>query len=233
MENEKKLNSKKKNTMLVIGGVIVLAVIIAIVLTMPKNKQVVDENGNIIQTPGQGDVASPGGEGNTPGEEGSATSTELVEAGTEVNPVLQGAVTQAPGADLVTTDGQVVNQEGIAVETGGGYDNPNAPTQTQVIDIEEVVPEATKLTLDANGFNPQTFKIGAGQALTVSLTGSADSSHVFTFESDKLNSIYINVRPGETRAVTFNAPNEPGEYVFFCDFPGHRGRGEQGTMIVE
>jgi len=37
----------------------------------------------------------------------------------------------------------------------------------------------------------------------------------------------------ETRAVTFNAPVEKGEYSFRCNVGGHAGRGEVGKMIVK
>jgi plastocyanin len=141
-------------------------------------------------------------------------------------------VVQAPGADLISKTGQVINQEGKEVKTDVAYNSPEAPRQTLPVEIKEI-PLATKLTLDANGFTPKEFKIAKGKALTVALTGSADASHVLAFESPLMSAVYINVRPGETRAVTFNAPDVAGSYTFFCDFPGHRGRGEVGTMIVE
>jgi plastocyanin len=228
MENEKQLSSKKKTTLIIIGVVIILVVIIAIIASAPKDRV---PSGDDVIIPGQED-AIPGEETGDLEEGMSEEEAEAVEM-EEVNPVLAGAVTQAPGADLITTDGRVVNQEGEAVRTDVEYNSPEAPKQTQAIESEEEIPEATKLTLDANGFNPQTFRIGRGQALTIALTGSEDSSHVLAFEDPKLSGVYINVRPGETKATTFNVPDEPGEYVFFCDFPGHRARGEEGVMIVE
>ena len=38
--------------------------------------------------------------------------------------------------------------------------------------------------------------------------------------------------PGETVAVTFTAPEEPGAYRYVCTFPGHWAT-MQGTMTVE
>ena len=38
--------------------------------------------------------------------------------------------------------------------------------------------------------------------------------------------------PGETVAVTFTAPSEPGAYAYLCTFPGHYLT-MQGTMHVE
>lgn len=39
--------------------------------------------------------------------------------------------------------------------------------------------------------------------------------------------------PKEKDTVTFNAPAEPGRYVFLCSFPGHYQVGMKGELIVE
>jgi uncharacterized cupredoxin-like copper-binding protein len=41
------------------------------------------------------------------------------------------------------------------------------------------------------------------------------------------------VKPGESAEVTFEAPVEPGEYMFICSFPGHFGLGMKGQLIVK
>jgi azurin len=38
---------------------------------------------------------------------------------------------------------------------------------------------------------------------------------------------------GETVEVTFNAPKEPGEYMYICTFPGHYIGGMKGKLIVK
>jgi azurin len=38
---------------------------------------------------------------------------------------------------------------------------------------------------------------------------------------------------GETVKVTFNAPKEPGEYLYICTFPGHYMAGMKGTLVVK
>lgn len=38
---------------------------------------------------------------------------------------------------------------------------------------------------------------------------------------------------GETVEVTFNAPKEPGQYVYVCTFPGHYLGGMKGVLIVK
>ena len=39
--------------------------------------------------------------------------------------------------------------------------------------------------------------------------------------------------PGESDTVTFNAPFIPGDYPFFCAFPGHYSQGTKGVMTVK
>jgi uncharacterized cupredoxin-like copper-binding protein len=41
------------------------------------------------------------------------------------------------------------------------------------------------------------------------------------------------VKPGESAEVTFEAPVQPGEYMFVCSFPGHFGLGMKGQLIVK
>lgn len=38
---------------------------------------------------------------------------------------------------------------------------------------------------------------------------------------------------GETVEVTFDAPKEPGEYLYICTFPGHYMAGMKGKLIVK
>ena len=224
MENNKPNDVKKKLPLLIGAGLLVLAIIIILALSAKKSDPGTDTSTPDTQTPVAGEEGETG--------EGTDDGANMEGIDVEVNPILEGARTEAPGANLITTEGKVVNESGEAVKSDVAYNSPEAPRQTQAIAVEEV-PFANKLTLGANGFEPKEFRVKKGAAVTVALTGSADSSHVFAFESPLLSAIYINVRPGETRANTFQVPDVAGEYVFFCDFPGHRGRGEEGKMIIE
>ena len=37
----------------------------------------------------------------------------------------------------------------------------------------------------------------------------------------------------ESETITFNAPSEPGEYMYICTFPGHYHAGMKGKLIVK
>jgi uncharacterized cupredoxin-like copper-binding protein len=41
------------------------------------------------------------------------------------------------------------------------------------------------------------------------------------------------VKPGGVGEVTFEAPTQPGEYIFVCTFPGHFNLGMKGRLIVK
>ncbi|MDX1586785.1 MAG: SDR family oxidoreductase, partial [Balneolaceae bacterium] len=38
---------------------------------------------------------------------------------------------------------------------------------------------------------------------------------------------------GETTEVTFNAPEEAGDYEYLCSFPGHFAAGMKGILSVQ
>ena len=39
--------------------------------------------------------------------------------------------------------------------------------------------------------------------------------------------------PGESDTATFDAPYVPGDYPYFCSFPGHYAQGARGIMTVK
>lgn len=226
MENNQ-IGDNKKKVLPFVGLAILILVIIVIAVLANRNSQESTPTGDETQTTttpsADVDPEAPiGDEGEMP---------ESPDMG-EVNPILEGARSEAPGADLIATTGQVVNQEGREVKTDVAYNSPDAPRQTMNLDPGEVE-ASVNLQVGENAFTPNEFTVSSGEAITIALTGTDDSSHILAFRDSALSAVFINIRPRETRAVTFNAPTQPGRYEFFCDFPGHAARGETGVMIVE
>ena len=139
----------------------------------------------------------------------------------------------APGADLISKEGKVISSMGTEVRSDVSYDSPEAPRQTLAMAPEELSEEIIKLSIGPDGFVPNEFKVKAGSAVSLALSGLDDSPHVLAFKADNLKAVYLNINIGETKTVIFPAPTEKGRYDFYCDFPGHRSRGEEGVMIVE
>ena len=139
-----------------------------------------------------------------------------------------------------TTDGGARSESGTGPEVGGTTyvppapepGSPENPQQSSPVSESQVPREALKLSVSATGFTPTSFSVNAGEAVSLSLT-SEDQTHVFYFEDPALRNVAVGVGPNETRFIEFYAPETPGEYVFYCDVPGHRTRGEEGVMVVE
>jgi len=136
-----------------------------------------------------------------------------------------------PEGSLVSSEGKVLTPKGEEVDNSAMPGSPDAPKQSRSLSDGEVPEKAIKLTVSASGFVPNEFDVKSGDVVTFSLT-SADRTHVFKFDDASLQGVAIGVAGNETRAITFKAP-AAGDYTFYCDVPGHRGRGETGVMHVK
>ncbi|OGE80852.1 MAG: hypothetical protein A3B13_02465 [Candidatus Liptonbacteria bacterium RIFCSPLOWO2_01_FULL_45_15] len=139
----------------------------------------------------------------------------------------------APGTSPISETGQVVTQTGEQVKLNVTPGTPEAPQQSNPITSpKDLPPQTIKISVSAAGFSPSSFTVKSGAAVTLAVTATDSQTHVFLFDDKSLSAVAIGVGPGETRAISFNAPKS-GEYAFHCDVPGHSGRGEVGKMIVQ
>ena len=63
-----------------------------------------------------------------------------------------------------------------------------------------------------------------------------DTESVSGFFDDYVDSIIartVRVPSGHTDEINFVAPEEKGEYLFFCTTPGHFAKGMKGYLVVE
>jgi plastocyanin len=164
----------------------------------------------------QGPVVTPGEE-----EGGEATTTKSI------------GETQVQGGSMVTEGGKVVTDEGEPVDNTAAPGSPTAPQQSDPISEDSVPRGAIKIQVSAAGFEPSEFTVNSGEVVTLSVASVDEQTHIFKFKDPSLKAVAVGVGPGEVRALTFNAPDKRGEYQFFCDVPGHAGRGETGTMTVK
>lgn len=141
-------------------------------------------------------------------------------------------IVAAPGLSPVSDEGQVVTREGAPVDLDVTPGSPSAPQQSNPIAPEELPSASVKIEMSASGIAPSTFRVRSGNAVTLAVTATDSQTHVFMFDDAALSAVAVGVGPGETRAITFNAPSR-GQYPFHCDVPGHAARGETGVMIVE
>jgi len=213
--------SNKKNLFLIIGGVVLVGLIVFLLL---------DNNGQI-------------GIGDKTGQKNGATGSEMtademaaieednINYAMETNENLAGAKMDVVGASPITPENVVVTFEGKPTDNAAEPASELAPKRSLNIDKETLPESVTLLNASAKGFSPANFEATANQPTTIAVSSTDDQVHVFKFDDPSLNAITVGVMPGETKAITFNAP-AAGTYFFRCDVPEHKDRGEVGTMIV-
>ncbi len=167
---------------------------------------------------------------------GGLPSTSNAPVGTQTNqgiPTASGTVA-APGSSPVNSQGQVLAPSGQVANNSAVPGSATAPSQSSPLTSTDVPASAIKLTVaTAGGFSPSTFTVKPGAAVTLSLTGTDDQTHVLRFDDASLQAVAIGIGPGMTRVITFNAPTTAGDYSFRDDVPGHAQAGDIGKMIVQ
>lgn len=113
------------------------------------------------------------------------------------------------------------------------WHNPDKPMQSWQLKESEIPEEAIRIGVSAKGFLPASFQVKKGEKVVLAVTSTDEWIHTFKFKDPSLAEVTIGLDAGETRAVTFYAPKEPGEYEFFCDMPNHKERGERGVLVVK
>jgi plastocyanin len=78
-------------------------------------------------------------------------------------------------------------------------------------------------------FDQTSLTAQVGQSVTVNFENVGALDHSFLI--DELGVSVQNVKPGETRTVTFT-PQAAGTYTYYCDVAGHREAGMVGTLTV-
>ncbi|MBU4347939.1 cupredoxin domain-containing protein [Patescibacteria group bacterium] len=158
-------------------------------------------------------------------------SLEDMEAAPEVK--IQEPVEVAPEASKINQEGIVVTEEGEPTKVENMSPSaPEAPKQSKVLEeeeIEQVAKNAISLEVSQeNGFNPRSFKVKPGQAVTILMTSVDNRNHNLAFKDKSLRGVGLYIYGGESKAVTFNAPTQMGVYEFVDSF-----RIENvGSMIV-
>ena len=100
-------------------------------------------------------------------------------------------------------------------------------------------------TMTDFAFTPNEFTIPAGEEITLKATHNGTVEHNFIVmkygtdaghmydEEDKLNVFFeVDLQPGESKTVTFTAPEQPGTYQVICGMVGHLQSGMIGKLIV-
>ena len=113
---------------------------------------------------------------------------------------------------------------------GGDDDEPSGSDTTDTTDAGSGDGAITVDALDALRFEPGELTAPAG-SVTFELVNDGSLPHTFVIE-DYEDDLELSVSGGgDTDDGSIEL--EAGDYVFYCDIPGHRGAGMEGTLTVE
>jgi uncharacterized cupredoxin-like copper-binding protein len=126
---------------------------------------------------------------------------------------------------LLIADEAVVDAAAATPEAGGA--TPAAGGEEQAA-AGEGTGEALVVESYDIYFEPDELSIPADTDVTVQLPNEGVSLHNFSI--DELG-ISVDIAPGATEETVINAP--AGEYEFYCNVPGHKEAGMEGTLTVE
>lgn len=105
----------------------------------------------------------------------------------------------------------------------------DGPKQIKV-KAEDIPTAAIKLEVSATGFNPSEFRVKAGTAVSLAITATDSSPHIFIFPNSSMLALTTMVLSGETKILTFVSP-KAGTYSFRDDLPNFQKN--VGQMISE
>lgn len=92
-------------------------------------------------------------------------------------------------------------------------------------------PASETVTIEGGNFyfDPADPSIPGGTVVELELVGK-EGLHTLVFDDDKVPGFHLEVATGRTDSLRLELP--PGRYVFYCDIPGHRAQGMEGTLTV-
>jgi plastocyanin len=87
------------------------------------------------------------------------------------------------------------------------------------------------VAFDSNDFDEDAYTVEAGE-LTIGYENDGSIHHTLVIEGIDTDEFKLEVdTSGDTDQGTVDL--EPGEYILFCDVPGHRAAGMEATLTVE
>lgn len=87
------------------------------------------------------------------------------------------------------------------------------------------------VAFDSNDFDEDAYTVEAGE-LTIGYENDGNIHHTLVIEGIDTDEFKLEVdTSGDTDTGTIDL--EPGEYILFCDVPGHRAAGMEATLTVE
>lgn len=95
--------------------------------------------------------------------------------------------------------------------------------------------EPRVIQIEAHDFKyaPDRIEAQSGRPLVVRLVNRGGMPHNIEFELPKGEiELPKPLAPGESGELKFDAPTQPGSYVYYCPVADHKQRGMTGKLVV-
>jgi uncharacterized cupredoxin-like copper-binding protein len=90
---------------------------------------------------------------------------------------------------------------------------------------------STKLVVIDFKFEPKTVNVSAGK-ITFWLVNNGPSAHDMVVADSSGKTLFRSTLVQNGNTETFEVSLQAGSYIFYCDVPGHRAAGMEGTLTV-
>ncbi len=142
-----------------------------------------------------------------------------------------GAKVYAPGSSAVTDKGEVIAPSGKVAKNNALPGAGDSPQESYALKVGEVPQGSLKISISDSVFSPAEFSVSNGKPVILTFTSTGtDTSRgaIVQFEDPSLSGLIVSLLPGETKALTFSAPEKTGDYTFY-----RKGSSARGVMHVK
>jgi plastocyanin len=136
----------------------------------------------------------------------------------------------APAVSVAETT--IVDESMESTDEAMMEDNSGDSQVDESSTVEDSMEEAREITVEgfSFGYTPSELTMEAGEKIKLTFV-SLDMMHDFIVEGTDIQTEIIT--GGNQTTIEFTAPDEPGEYTFYCSVGNHRAQGMEGTLTVE
>jgi hypothetical protein len=238
----------KKEKILLIVALILVAIFI-IVFAYQQSSKKVEEPSGIIPSTGteqeeEGEMSEEAKEASrkileesTQKEGGEVRTIKVTEEGEDgeiIEREIQTTILLPGTSNIDLETGKVVNEQGKVVDNTAKSGSQAAPQQSFPVEADDLPESTTRIEMTMNSVNPAEFTVERGQLVNLALINA--NTNTFSvrlrFDDPSLKAVVVGCAKGETKTISFNAPTQAGEYVYYNDMFDHRDRGAEGIMIV-
>ena len=135
--------------------------------------------------------------------------------------------------DVVIVPGDSANGGVNGSSAPADWTDPADPRPSPLLKTSDLPDGAINLEAGPEGCSPLSFEASPGQKITLSLTAKDKWSYLLRFTDNVLEEVNFGVSSQATRAISFLAPQEAGEYQFICSMAGAENSSPKGKLIVK